>query len=110
MSQDKFEEVAMHYADLDKQAETTKKRVIEEHFGCSPRVMSIAWKVIEKNETLPNYAKPMHLIWSLYYLKTNPLLRIAAKFCKTDKATFIKWRDFFIHRLADMDIVSTFLF
>ena len=61
MSQETFEQIAVFYTKLGTQAETTKTRVIFEHFGCSPRIMSIAWKFIVKKEKLPCNVKPMHV-------------------------------------------------
>ena len=100
MSQETFKELAVFYTKLSTQVEATKTRVIFEHFGCSPRIMSIAWKIMEKKEKLPCNAKPIHLVWSLHYLKMQPYLRSAANFFDIDKDTYIKWRDFFIKKLS----------
>ena len=107
MSEEIFKKLAILYTGVERLTKATQERIINDHFGCSPLLMYIAWNLIKKKQTISDIAHPKHLVWTLYYLKQNPLQTVGAIFCKADKGTFKKWRNYFIEKLANMDIVST---
>ena len=74
-------------------------------FGVTPTVCSRAWLLLR--DRLPKDARPFHLLWALFFLKTYASEHVNNMFCSVDAKTLWKWSRKFVTYLADLDIVST---
>lgn len=58
-------------------------------FGVTPIVCSIIWTHLLKSQKLQ--LKPIHLLWSLLFLKQYNTETVNSIICRCDKKTFRKW-------------------
>lgn len=76
-------------------------------FGCGPADVFICWSMLNVLNEGPTGGAPIHLLWTLLFLKTyDTVVNLAAR-CKVDKNTFTKWVNLFLARLGDLDLVSS---
>ena len=76
-------------------------------FGIPPRLVAILWKDIARggflNHLGPRSLKPIHLLWTLLFLKCYHKEGINASFVGCDEKTFRKWTWFYSKCAADLD-------
>jgi hypothetical protein len=82
----------------------TKERRFKEHFGIKPEMCASLWALCLP--FLPVDASPMHLLWTLYFLKQYNTECVNAAFSNCDEKTFRKWCWIMIGVLSSLDLVS----
>lgn len=81
-----------------------RERSFSALFGSSPSVCSRAWSLI--SHTLPNGSRPIHLLWSLLFLKIYANEAVNSALTGADPKTFRKWVKLVIEALASLKVVS----
>lgn len=73
-------------------------RKLHANFGVSLHVITIIWGLITTSSEQWEYAtlSALHLLWTLFYLKTYPTCDVAATSCRTDEKTFRKYTRYMI--------------
>lgn len=69
---------------------------------------SYIWEEI--NEELPNGASPMHLLWTLMFLKSYNTEEVNRAIIQADEKTIRKWIWIFIDKISRMRVVCLFIF
>lgn len=83
-------------------------------FGIPPRLVAILWKELAGAGNLdclgPRSVRPIHLLWSLLFLKCYNREGINSSMVECDEKTFRKWTWFYSKCIADLDkkFVSAF--
>jgi hypothetical protein len=81
------------------------KCIFKSHFGCSLSMVFQLWNIMDSNDLIPDKGKPMHLFWSLSYLKTyDYILNYSVKYLTSEK-TFRKWVTEFIQAISKINLV-----
>ena len=81
----------------------TRNRRFREAFGISAAAAFILWTYLNVPNEGPANGLPVHLLWTLLFLKTYGLQNDLAGRCGVHKDTFRAWRDLFLYRLAMID-------
>ena len=81
----------------------TKERRFKEHFGIKAEMCAILWGLCLP--FLPVDASPIHLLWTLYFLKHYNTECVNAAFVKCDEKTFRKWCWIMIGVLSSLELV-----
>jgi hypothetical protein len=76
-------------------------------FGCSPRIVAIAWNTIIKQQLLPEKGRTVHLLWTLAFLKLYNTENFFSSWLHVDEKTFRKWVNLFLKALEKIKLVST---
>jgi len=82
-------------------------------FGTTPFICSLLWAMLEPLRKMPTGVKPVHLLWSLLFMKTCGTEAInCALVGGPDEKTFRKWTWIFIDAIAALEsqVLSVFLF
>jgi hypothetical protein len=58
---------------------------------------------------LPEKTSPLHLLWTLYFLKQYGLEEFNSAFAQCDEKTFRKWCWIMIKTIAELDLVRKFV-
>lgn len=72
-------------------------------FGTTPTICSILWGKIKDRNTLPPYARPLHLLCALLFLKVYSTEEVHAALTGLNEKTFRKWSWKFINLIASLD-------
>lgn len=78
-------------------------------FGISPYVVSLIWDMFENGSDFADTKiRPIHLLWTLYFLKVYDTETVCANACCCDEKTFRKWIWVCMEQLAELedDVVS----
>ena len=84
----------------------TRDRRFWSAFGISSETCHLIWTILDTNNNGPLNAMPMHLLWTLYWLKNYPTQEVASTACGVKRQSFKKWRDAMIEALTSLDVVS----
>lgn len=79
---------------------STHIRTFKEHFGVSPWVVCCVWNRLALHSCLPPKAAPIHLLWTLLFLKVYSTERVLANTCGCDPETFRDWVKSMLHGLV----------
>lgn len=83
----KFRDYATMLMSSNSVCDSTFLRRFKTHFGVSPAICAIIWNKIKDN--LPsNSFYEIHLLWTLYFLKTYNTEHLNHSFAKADEKTF----------------------
>ena len=85
-------------------------RDYKEHFGSLPSVATATWEWLVVTETVPQKAKPHHLLWLFLWFCTGVLEGPCSRFLKVDQKTFRKWRDLMEIAVSNLPVVRGFAF
>ena len=85
---------------------TTKDRQFWKIFGVSAPTCSKVWNLCVPE--LPEGVSPVHLLWTLYFLKQYGLEEVNAAFAQCDEKTFRKWCWIMIKTIAELELVRKF--
>ena len=84
-----------------------RMHVFVEHFGACATLCFILWLHLIRLHLLPQNAKPVYLLWALYFMKTYPTENVGAGFCCCGSInTYKKWTKAMIEAIARMKLVS----
>lgn len=83
---------------------TTRKRRFKVLFGVSPVICAKVWTALIPS--LPASASPLHLLWTLYFLKQYGKEEVNASFAQTTEKTYRKWCWTIIQKIAELQLVS----
>jgi hypothetical protein len=76
-------------------------------FGMPPRLVALVWKCLLNDGFLnhlgPRSIKPVHLLWSLYFLRCYNIEQINGMTVGCDEKTFRKWAWFYAKCIAKLD-------
>ena len=86
-------------------AKTTRERRFKKVFGVSAFICAKVWDAAIPH--LPCSASPVHLLWTLYFLRQYGLEEVNAAFAKSDEKTYRKWCWEIVNALAGLELVST---
>ena len=87
----------------DQVSETSRLRRFRKIFGISAVTCSQVWKLCVPE--LPQGAGPLHLLWTLYFLKQYGVEEVNSAFAQCDEKTFRKWCWIMIQALAELELV-----
>ena len=89
-------------------SETTRHHWFRGFFGCLADICSILWDTLDsvENPTL-QCVQPVHLLWTLMFLKQYNTKFVNAAVVGCDEKTFRSWVWNIVECLSDMDVVST---
>lgn len=92
---------------LNPGSERTQERRFKKVFGVSAATCSTLWGLLNAAlPSLPNSACPVHLLWTLYFLKHYGIEEANAAFVGCDEKTYRKWCWICIDALSELDLVS----
>jgi hypothetical protein len=83
---------------------TTKLRRYKALFGASPSLCAWVWSALIPS--LPGSASPIHLLWTLYFLKQYGKEEVNASFAQCSEKTYRKWCWIMIQKIAELELVS----
>jgi len=86
----------------------TRLARFKDHFGIYPRQCAFLWILLSQEENFDSHARKNHLLWALYWLKTNCTEKNAHGKFGMDEKTFRKWKYYFVLKIAELDRVSLF--
>lgn len=79
-------------------------RRFKSFFGVTPRVSSLIWDKLEN--AVPSGGTPMHLLWSLNFLKQYSVEHCRRSTFHADEKTIRKWTWIFVELLSQLDVVT----
>ena len=85
-------------------ARATRERRFKKIFGVSALICAKVWEAVVPH--LPCSASPVHLLWTLYFLKHYGLVEVNAAFAKCDEKTYRKWCWKTINALAELELMD----
>jgi hypothetical protein len=85
-----------------------EERAFRALFGCGPNIVLTLWKMLLKEDLIPNGATMVHLLWTLMYCKQYGKWSTMRKLTNTDPKTLRKWINQFMYNieLLEPDVVS----
>ena len=87
ISKEAIEEIAKGALGVSK-----KERTFKAHFVVSSKVVAKVWNKLERQRLKPDKARPLHLLWFLYWVKVYSSDDVGANFCQCKKRdTFAEW-------------------
>ena len=86
---------------------TTKERRFRKIFGVCAETCCKVWNLCVPD--LPETTSPVHLLWTLYFLKQYGLEEVNSAFAQCDEKTFRKWCWIMIKTIAELDLVRKFV-
>jgi hypothetical protein len=75
-------------------------------FGTTPAVSSIIWKKINDAESMPTNSRPIHLLFSLLFLRLYQIEIVNSILTNVTEKTFSKWAHIFVEVIAALEIVK----
>jgi len=69
----------------------THIRLFKEHFGVSPWTTSCVWNRLVSHDCLPAKARPVHLLWTQFFLKVYSTELVLASACECNPDTYRNW-------------------
>lgn len=107
MEANNFYELAKKGFDFTNGSINLRERRFRSLFGVSAEVTAILWNIL--HPTLDQYARPVQLLWTLYFLKQySPEHNNAYLWGCTEK-TFRKWCWYFINKISKLKLVRYLL-
>ena len=88
----------------DNASPTTRQRRFKALFGASPIICAKVWTALIPS--LPGSASPIHLLWTLYFLKQYGKEEVNASFAQCTEKTYRKWCWIMIRKIAELELVS----
>jgi hypothetical protein len=85
-------------------ARATRQRRFKKVFGVNALICAKVWDAVLPH--LPCSASPVHLLWTLYFLRQYGLEEVNAAFAKSDEKTYRKWCWEIINAIAQLELVS----
>lgn len=98
-----FYEVATNGFDFTNSSNTLRDRRYRSIFGVSAHVTSIIWNIMIP--TINLFARPIHLLWTLYFLKQYSTEHNNAYVWNCTEKTFRKWCWYFIEKISNFKLV-----
>jgi hypothetical protein len=86
-------------------SEKTRQRRFKKIFGVGPETCSRLWALILP--LVPPTSNPVHLLWSLFFLKQYGLEKVNAAFARCNEKTYRKWCWIVIKALSELELVSS---
>jgi hypothetical protein len=74
-------------------------------FGSKPSLVSELWNLLEVKK-LPRGFRPIHLLWTLCFVKLYASEATLSSLCGCDEKTFRKWVRCGLEIISDLDLVS----
>ena len=100
-----FLQIAVHLLRMDHIRSTTEQyRKYSTLLGLSPFSTNLLWSVLDK----PKGLKPVHLLWTLLFLRMYPTQEVLLSYLQVDTKTARKWIWMVVDLLADLDMVHSF--
>ena len=83
------------------------QRKFSSSFGTKPLICAILWNTILPSK---NGVHPVHLLWTLHFLKTSSTQGVLSSTVESDEKTIRKWVWYFVGCIADLEskVVSYF--
>lgn len=72
------------------------------HFGVSPLVTKAIWMLLFQHNILPKGGLPVHLLWSLMFLKIYSSAKVLASIAGCSVKTYSKWTWQFVKSIAKL--------
>jgi hypothetical protein len=83
----------------------TAERRFKSAFGVSSYVCHALWNMLV-DQSLPKSATPIHLLWTLCFMKLYTAESVLASLCGCDEKTLRKWVWTMVEQLAKLELVS----
>ena len=83
-------------------------RIFKAHFGLSPLVVAAVWNKLHDEALLPDKSTPVHLIWTLLFLKLYNTAAVLSTMCGTTAKTYRQWVWKMMDALESLPVVSCF--
>jgi hypothetical protein len=74
-------------------------------FGSKPSLVSVLWDLLEV-KTLPRGFRPIHLLWTLCFVKLYSSQATLSSLCGCDEKTFRKWVWLGLETISDLELAS----
>jgi hypothetical protein len=74
-------------------------------FGSKPSLVSVLWTLLEA-KTLPRGFRPIHLLWTLCFVKLYSSQATLSSLCGCDEKTFRKWVWLGLETISDLELAS----
>jgi hypothetical protein len=84
----------------------TWNRRFAAHFVVPQDVVSELWGLLEDQGSIPRGFRPIHLLWTLCFLKIYATENVLAGICQCHEDTFRKWVWVGIHLIKELELVS----
>ena len=84
-------------------SDVTANRRFRSLFGVSPKTCALLWGHL--TGIVPSNAKPVHMMWSLLFLKSYPTEHVLASIVQCDEKTTRKWTWTLIEGLESLELV-----
>lgn len=75
-------------------------------FGSDPYLVAEIWDHLQESRSTPHQFRPIHLLWTLSFLKLYNTEAILSSLCGCDEKTLRKWVWVGIDSLSGLDLVS----
>jgi hypothetical protein len=72
-------------------------------FGTTPSMCVVIWKRLLRSERFKCHTSPIHLLWTLLFLKTYGKASIMSTIVEADEKTIRKWVWHIAELIVDMD-------
>ena len=82
----------------------TALRKFRSWFGTDPFIVSLVWFLLSQSGWIKkiNEAKPLHLLWSLNFMKNYSFEHTSSSLFHVDEKTFRKWVWFFVEGISTL--------
>jgi hypothetical protein len=84
--------------------EATRKRRFKKIFGVSASVCAKLWILLAAH--LGRDSRPVHLLWTLFFLKHYSVEEVNSAFAQCNEKTYRKWTWLMVEELAKLELVS----
>jgi hypothetical protein len=84
--------------------QATKKRRFKKIFGVTAAVCAKLWILLAAH--LGRDSRPVHLLWTLFFLKHYSVEEVNSAFAQCNEKTFRKWTWLMVEELAKLELVS----
>jgi hypothetical protein len=87
-------------------SDQSRSRIFRANFGVSPYICAVVWNELVDTRSLPQGARPKHILWSLLFLKVYATENVLCTICACDEKTFRKWVWLLVAAMARLVVVS----
>jgi hypothetical protein len=110
VDENRFLDIAGSLADTiaEDVGDITRKRRFRALFGISTRICVLLWTLLSKQ--LGRQARPVHLLWTLFFLKHYSVEEVNAAFARVNEKTYRKWTWLMLEELAKLNLGSATVF
>ena len=98
----RFFQIAAEMFGFDTKYTAARHKHFGDTFGASPVVVAILWEKITTMDLAPLNSMPIHLLWSLFFMKIYQTNKVMATFAGASVPTFTKWVWDFIFAIAKL--------